>query len=331
MSGILKQSGNQLSKIGFFSPLAGVGVDCGYGYAAVQLIQSWQRLGIPVWTSDREAPVCFNFGQPHYYEPVDGAVNIGYTPWESTGVPEAWIPKMNQMDEIWAPCQANIDWYREAGITAKLRLLPHGLNRDHYPILLRTKKEGEPFKFLHIGEPTPRKGGRIVYRVFRDLFGDRDDVSLTIKGSPKYDMVGKNVNVIDWKLSQDEMTQLYRSHHAMVYPTFGEGFGFIPFQAAATGMPTAVTNWSGPVDYMDYCFPIGVEGLVAADYEPHEGLWAKPDEDSVAMWMEYFVKSPSYFFKKSYMRAHKMTRKWSWEEVGKRAVEMMTDSLNPGA
>lgn len=105
----MSQNSWRISKIGFFSPLAGVGVDCGYGYAAVELIKAWQRQGVPVWTADKDAPVCFNFGQPHFYERVEGKLNIGYTPWESTGVPRAWIPKFNLMDEVWTTCEANAD------------------------------------------------------------------------------------------------------------------------------------------------------------------------------------------------------------------------------
>lgn len=330
MSGILSQteqaSFKYPSKIGFFSPLAGVGVDCGYGYAAVQLILSWQRQGVPVWTADREAPVAFNFGQPHFYEQIRGALNIGYTPWESTKVPDSWVKEMNKMDEIWTTCEANAEWYRDGGIEVPVKVLHHGINRNHFPIKKRKIGEDGVFKFLHIGEPTPRKGGKLVYEVFCEEFADNPRVSLTLKGSPRFDVECENVIVIDEKLSQAEMTELYLNHHAMIYPTSGEGFGFIPFQAAMTGMPTAVTNWSGPLDYMEYCFPIRVDDLVMADYDPHEGLWAKPSKESVRDLMTSFVSNPSYYFHTCYMAAQQDSY-WQWDNLGIGALKNMTKSL----
>lgn len=330
MNGILMQdylNTSSVEKIGFFSPLAGVGVDCGYGYSAVQLISSWQRQGVPVWGFDRTAPVIFNFGQPHFYERVEGKLNIGYTPWESNEVPEGWLPYMETMDEIWTTCEANATWYREAGISIPVKVLHHGLNREHYPLRRRWVNAGSAYRFLHIGEPTPRKGGEMTYRAFREVFGDREDVRLTIKGRPKFKIDAPNVDVIDRILSQDEMRGLYLSHHAMVYPTNGEGFGLIPFQGAATGMPTAVTNWSGPVDYMDYCFPINVKELVVPGYEPHTGMWASPSEDHLSMWMEDFVDHREHYFDKAYLNGFRMDKDWSWDSIARRSLKMLSDSL----
>lgn len=301
----------------------------GYGYAAVQLIEAWQRRLVPVWGYENEAPIIFNMGQPHWYHDyIEGAWNIGYTSWESTDVPPAWPMYMNLMDEIWTPCEANAQWFRDGGVTVPIRVLPHGLNRIHYPLQKRYKKPDEPFKFLHIGGDSRRKGADIAYKVFRELFGDWDGVELTLKGRRfEFDPKGANVNVLTDVISQDEMRELYLDHHGMIYPTRGEGFGFIPFNAAATGMPTAVTNWSGPVDYMKHCYPIGVEMLVEPDYEPHVGLWAEPDEHSIAMWMESFVKSPDYFFQSAYRKASSMDSVWSWDSVADKALKWMTESL----
>jgi glycosyltransferase involved in cell wall biosynthesis len=300
----------------------------GYGYAAVQLITAWQRMNVPVWSWDRDAPVVFNFGQPHFYERVEGKLNIGYTPWESTKLPDSWPTMMNQMDEIWTPCSANATWFEEGGITVPVRVLHHGLNRRHWPLKYRTKAPDEPFKFLHVGGDAERKGADMVYNVFRKVFGNDPSVELILKGRKfTFDPSGKNVRVVKEVLPLEELTNLYLESHAMVYPTKGEGFGFIPFQAAATGMPTAVTNWSGPTDYMTHCFPIRVEELVEADYEPHEGLWAKPDELSVAGWMESFVRSPKYFFNRAYRKAQLMEQNWSWDHIAKIAVKYMNESL----
>jgi glycosyltransferase involved in cell wall biosynthesis len=319
------QSYQSISKIGFFSPLGGVGTTCGYGYAAVELIKAWQRLNIPVWSHDDEAPVIFNFGQPHFYDSFDGKLNIGYTPWESTGVPKSWVTKMNKMDEIWTPCNANAEWYRDAGVEVPIRVLPHGINREHFPI--KGRLLGSRFNFLHVGEPTPRKGGAIVYRVFKDVFGDDPRFHLTLKGKPKFKIHGDNVTVIREHISQDELRELHEESHCMVYPTFGEGFGFIPFQAAASGMPTIVTDWSAPQDYMEFCTPLNVEKLVETTYEPHLGMWAKPDESHLAQLMLDVTQNHEERFQEAYAKAQRMDANWSWDAIAKQAVEYLAESL----
>jgi len=317
------------SSIGFFSPLAGAGTDMGYGYAAVELIKAWQALGIPVWSYDRDAPVIFNMGQPHFYERVEGKLNIGYTPWESSEIPVSWPFYMNKMDEIWTTCSFNKKTFEDGGVTVPVRVLPHGINSDHYPA--QRRRNNGLFKFLHIGSDAPRKGAKVVYDAFREEFGsgNKELVSLTLKGRRlDFDIDDTNVKHISEILSIEDMQKLYLSHDAMIYPTSGEGFGLIPFQAAATGMPTAVTNWSGPKDYMRYCFPIDVEKLVDADYEPHTGMWAKPSVESVRYWMREFVRDERRYAYDAYLKALKLHKLESWDSVAKTAIGYMIESLN---
>lgn len=322
----LKNSSLSERRIGFFGPLMGVGVDCGYGYSAVELIKGFQRAGVPVWYGDRDAPVALSYGQPHFYEYVPGAYNIGYTCWESTLVPPQWVHYMNKMDEIWAGCEFNAQQYRDAGVTVPVLVLPLGINADHYPAVAREIKE--TYSFLHVGSQTKRKGAKLVYEVFKDLYGNSKEVFLTLKGRPEFKVTGKNVFVIEHQLTQDGMRNLYHDHDFMIYPTNGEGFGLIPFQAAATGMPAAVTNWSGPVDFMDFCYPIESLGLVEADYEPHEGLWADPNPYDVEFYMNDFVNSADTYFEVSYHLAGRLHQEYSWDRIAEIALERMFNSLN---
>lgn len=302
--------------ISFNGTCLGIGESTGYGYAAVQLIKAWQRKMHPVSWWQEDAPIAFSFSQPEGYEwQNEKQVRIGYTPWESTKLPDGWVERMNKMHEIWAPCHANIDWYKKNGVKVPLRVLPHGINSEHFPLVKRKKAQDEPFKFLHIGEPAERKGGEIAYRCFVEEFGDNDEVTLTLKGNPRFKVEAPNVRVIREHLTQDQLRSLYLNHHAFIYPGYGEGFGFLPFQAAATGMPTLVTNWSGPRDYIKYCWPIKVERMMKAHYYPHEGLWAKPDEENFRLWMRYFFESPDYFFSHAFLRVSTMHKQWSWDSV----------------
>lgn len=316
-----------VSKIGFHCPLWGTGTDSGYSYAAVELIKAWQAKGIPVWAQDTDAPVIFNMGQPHFYERVEGKLNIGYTAWESTEITESWVQAMNRMDEIWAPSQFNIDCYAAAGVTVPLRVLPHGINENHWSPIRRST-DGT-FKFLHIGGDAPRKGAVMVYDAFKEVFGDDPNFQLTLKGRKlQFKPKGENVVHHSELIPVEELRQMYYDHHAMIYPTNGEGFGLIPFQAAATGMPVACTDWGGCTEFGGYTYPIGVHYLTTPTYAPHIGHWAQPQYEDVVKWMESFTILRYAYAKQAFDWSHGLCEKFSWDRVSTLALEYMTESLN---
>jgi hypothetical protein len=53
-------------------------------------------------------------------------------------------------------------------------------------------------------------------------------------------------------LHAGELQQMYADHHCLVYPSYGEGFGFIPLQALGTGMPVISTyEWASYSKYIN--------------------------------------------------------------------------------
>jgi len=46
-----------------------------------------------------------------------GKYNIGFCAWETSKLPEKWVPLINQLDEVWVPCEHNKKVFTESGIT----------------------------------------------------------------------------------------------------------------------------------------------------------------------------------------------------------------------
>jgi hypothetical protein len=157
----------------------------------------------------------------------------------------------------------------------------------------RKRLESDKIKFLHIGEPAPRKGGQMVVDAFVNLFKDNPNYSLTIKAHRSNNtriynnyidkqIIGlpdmyKNIKVITDDFNDDQMLNLYYSHDVLIYPSYGEGFGFIPLQALATGMPTICT--SGWAQYEKYLGPLKLKSsLIDSPWPfPHEGKVFEPN------------------------------------------------------
>ena len=163
--------------ISFSTHVINLRTNNGYGYAAQNIVDSLKELGHSVPFQNPKSPVQLNFSQPEYYKLHRNQYQIGYAPWESTIVPESWKEKMFLVDEMWATSDWCANVFEDNGCK-NVRVYPHGIESIWTPI--RRRPDGV-IRFLHIGEPAPRKAGQMVVDVFGNLFGNKEGFSLTIK------------------------------------------------------------------------------------------------------------------------------------------------------
>jgi glycosyltransferase involved in cell wall biosynthesis len=249
--------------ISFYTVKDNLDTTRGYGQAGFNVVRALQKLGHTVPFDDEESPVQFSFCQPAWYKFYPHQYKIGYTPWESTELPSGWTDFMNDCDEVWATSEWVANVYRNCGVKVPVKVFEHGLDEKWSPV--RRQVDGV-VKFLHVGEPALRKGGQMAIDAFRAVFGDREDVHLTVKAYHQHwlrtwkdgehvnakDSGYNNVTIIDELLHAGELQQMYADHHCLVYPSYGEGFGFIPLQALGTGMPVISTyEWASYSKYIN--------------------------------------------------------------------------------
>lgn len=305
----------------------------GYGYAGNHIVNSLLELGHKVRYQDPKAPVQLNFTQPDGFKLHKNQYQIGYTPWESTLIPEKWSIGIHSVNEMWTTSNWCKEIFEDNGYK-NIKVFPHGIEPIWKPFK-RIKKENEPIKFLHLGEPAPRKAGQLVVDTFIKLFGNNPEYQLTIKAhhssnirvydydksrkrltSPDY---YKNIKVITDEYSVEQLVNLYHSHHVLVYPSWGEGFGFIPLQALATGMPTICT--SGWAHYKNYLGPLALksqltdEPLPNSVPHPHIGKMFKPDaehlEDQMIFAALNFKAMSGYY----YAQSSKIHEEYNWLQL----------------
>ena len=238
-------------------PESHVQTNHGYGVAAHGIMTTLEALGHEVVVSDPSAPVEIAFIQPeHWRWSNPDAYHIGYVPWESTRLPASWLPRMKTADEIWTTSPWCKKMFEKNGLE-NVQVYMHGIDAEAWP-RKRRRVDGRPLRFLHIGEPAPRKGGQLVYDTFMDAFGDGGELAtLTIKAHHHNTVRGteiltigvdgnlyvvpenvrKSVRVITGEMAEHELVDLVRRHDVLVYPSWGEGFGLIPLQALVSAMP----------------------------------------------------------------------------------------------
>lgn len=299
----------------------------GYSYAGLKIATALESMGHEVPWRDDDAPVSISFCQPDWYSTAPNQFRIGYTPWESTKVPDWWVPIMNSMDVIWTTSAFCERVFRDNGVERPILVVPHGIDTHEFGCAER--KRDRPFYFLHIGEPAFRKGGQLVVDSFLEAFGDDEDVRLIVKANgyatcrlrEPFGPVDRHprITLFTDTYSVHELNHLYLRCHALVYPSNGEGFGLIPFQAIATGMPTAAVVWGGIREFGEHCIPISYT-IGPSEHDYHLGDWAFPDPEDVVRVMRSIYEGYEDLAKRAFESAQ-VVRSMTWERVISRAID----------
>ena len=332
-------------KISYYTIKAGLNPAVGFGYAGKNIVKSLNNLGYYVTYADPKADVQINFTQPQHFKMHRGQYQIGYTPWESTSMRPDWVERFNHCDEVWTTSDWCAKVFKDNGITKPIYVYPHGIE-DFWKPKRRVINEGQPVKFLHIGEPSPRKDGQLAVDTFAKMFGNNPDYQLTLKchnsnttrmynSNNEFvtpDAIYSNIKIITDEYTEEQLLSLYHSHHVLLYPTWGEGFGFIPLQGLATGMPVISTY--GWCHYENYLGPLKLKSKLTDETLPKSvgddyiGKMFKPDakhlEDQMYEAVINFKAYSGYYF----AQANQIHKDYNWDQLTKNAFERLSKKFS---
>jgi len=205
------------------------------------------------------------------------------------------IYNLGKSDLIICPAEAATTAFREAPFDVPIRVSPFGIEPQEFSFVER-EWDGK-LRFLHAGVMQLRKGSWLVPEAFVAAFSPDDDVELLMaasRSSPMYDALkgeyGKQPNIIFQSSRVETTLSLYKHNHVYISPHLSEGFGLMPLEAMATGMPCLLARCSAPIEYFhpDYGWWIEMSELRApvADCLPDtNGFWRVPDVESLVTVM----------------------------------------------
>jgi len=307
----------------------------GFNNAAISIIKALNDKECAVFYNRKNVPFHVNFCQPHYYQ-FDNDYIVGYTPWESTSIPSSWLYNMSLCDEIWATSSFVKEVYESNNAHPNIHVIPHGIDPD-YKIIDR--EITNTFYFLHVGGDSKRKNAQLAIDAFLECFEAKKEYKLILKYN-KYihaEVFHENGYVhppnhpqiicIPDQLSTEQMIRLYHKAHCLIYPTSGEGFGMIPFEAICTGMPSIITNLTGTADFAKYSIPLEAR-WGSADWNSHlyscdTGDWAVPDFDQLCDLMEHAVNEYEDFKKYTIQSAKILHEERSWSSVADKILSRL--------
>jgi glycosyltransferase involved in cell wall biosynthesis len=259
---------------------------------------------------------------------------VGRSMYETRKIPQWMANQVNfRVDEVWLPSMGLVESFVDGGADpTKMVILPEAVDdrivaRPVAPLHLTNKAA---YNFFSSFKLEARKNWQMLIRAFLEEFTIDDDVALFVHSffhntpSAVLDRrdagalqqyvagyinrmveetgldrsrlpVGK-IHIIGQEMEAQVMPRIYQSMQAFVLPTHGEGWGLPIAEAMASGLPVVVTNWSGPVHFMnaDNSLPIRVEGFVeAAGSEfPQGSVWAQPSLSHLREIMRWLYDDP---------------------------------------
>jgi glycosyltransferase involved in cell wall biosynthesis/predicted Zn-dependent protease len=190
--------------------------------------------------------------------------------WWSGAVPSEWVHPINEgVNEVWVPSNFVRKNFLAGGIDeARIRIVPMGVdptvfnpNAAHFP--LKTTKN---FKFLFVGETTPRRGFDTLLTSYIKTFTRRDDVCLVIKDidceyyyarlamKQAVAECQKNpqcpeIEYVSTMLSEAEMAGLYTACDCFVQPHRAASFNLAALEAMACDRPVITTDFGGVKEF----------------------------------------------------------------------------------
>lgn len=290
--------------------------DLGNSFINIQYIRKPQSVS---------TDILINNVLPEGYIKSDG-YNIGFTYWETNKLPDSWIDPMNEMDEIWTTSQWAVDVFKNSGVTVPIYKFNLGIDRNLYYPKQRTRHN--PFTFFSIGSPSTRKNSQLTVDAFLKILETNENCKLVYKSigppdarlnfgtssmSPIYNH--PQIEIYEDDITHKELADLYDKTDCVVFPTSGEGWGFMPLQGIMKGIPTICTNATACTEYAHWSVPLMYEevGVNLGGIYTNSGTWAKPDTQDLYDKMLYVLNNFEEVAEFTYQNASHNYETMTWD------------------
>ena len=253
-----------------------------------------------------------------------------FTMWESTEIPPGFRENLHNFDRVIVPSLQNKELYER--FHDDVRYVPLGVD----PLVWSpTRRPPVNRDFIFItGGFGPRKGAdqvrRAFLRVFPDGHGDGPLApvpKLIIRARDAEP--GPGIVPISSGVSAQGEIDLYASAHCFVSGSKGEGWGLMPCQALASGLPTILGNAHGHAAFAHHGIPLDVHSYKCdgATFWGDGGEWWEPDFDQMCEAMYDVYHNYAQYEQQAMENAYHVGAEFNWERTAEGIIFNLADHI----
>jgi glycosyltransferase involved in cell wall biosynthesis len=290
---------------------------------------------------------------------VPAKKTIGYTVWETDKLPDSWVTICNQLDEIWVPCDWNVEVCKASGITVPVKKIPHCINTQEFENVnvqseITEQYPNDTFKFYSIFQWSARKNPEALLKAYLTEFNESEKVSLVLKTyyinnsqQDKNQIVDAikrikqdlqlnsypSIYLLHGSMSRDQILTIHNDCDCFVLPHRAEGWGVPHFEALAMANPVIATGYGGNLEFMQlansWFLNFNITPVSGMGRQTYHGKmnWAEPHLDSLKRCMREAFSNRELVESKGQAGKLKV-QNFSHQVVGEQIIKLLRESLN---
>jgi glycosyltransferase involved in cell wall biosynthesis len=357
-----------MNKVRMFGPLGGAS---GYGNAVKNFATAFSESNIPTKfhfgkkaeekeseffaTLDNYAGdtnIDFYLHGPPWSKHKSRAYKIGYFYWEADRLPLSWERMINQVDELWVPCELVAEACRKARFKGRIKIVPTPVDYWYHDKQIyipsnfsqEFRVSDDVFKFYSIFQWHERKGYRELLQAYYKTFTESDNVLLVLKvnhlGVHGYTKEQIKKDILDIKrkmnlkfyprvylsrqiISSEDIEALHNTCDCYVSAHHGEGWGVPVHDAMWASNHIIVTKFGGVTEHLSpksaqiIDHKIGpVSGMDWSSLYGNYQNWAYPSVRSLSSAMRRVYENPESLMERRF-EARRIAEGMSTEAVTK--------------
>jgi len=319
--------------------MSAIGNAYGYTSHARHLKEACARAGV---FNDPDSKIAVHIITPDKFQPIPNKKNILYTMYECTTLPSDWIDAIQYADLLIVPCKQNKELFANY-YKGPIEVVWEGVDVFDFPYVERKMPLVQPFMFLWVGAPNPRKGFEYVGAAWDNwiLRGDMPNNVLLycktsgVKAGEQVIPKPKSKTIIDTRnLDIPQLFELYKRANAFLLPSMGEGFGLTLAEAMSTGLPCVFTPWGGPRDFCSsgegYPVKWKFRNVKTLKFTPtgdmvpyHESCAASADVSDVLKQMKRIYYGYEHALDKGKKAAARIRAGFTWEHSANSFIKVL--------
>lgn len=320
-----------------WGPIASAGAPYGYGTIGMELKKALDGAGAqmtPLTAFDWDLAV--GMGWPAAWIIGQNGPRrdfVWHTMFEATPFPSGWAAVVNQSAGLWAPSKWVAEQFVASGVTAPVFVAGYGVKTETFspPAVDRAERD-RSFKVIAWARGLfSRKNLVMAVKAF--CAANLPDAVMEVKVNLDDELTTDGMGVIgrddvtfikrDWNSAT--LANWLRSADVLLYLSSGEGFGLMPLEAMATGLPVICAYNTGMMDYLTERNALLVPCPTMTQVESlglgagNERYGFQPDFETVVEHLRWaYANRPALY---DLGRAAAQDAKtWTWQRAGHEAL-----------